>query len=50
VIDKETALTPRDLYLELMENGSITPRNRLEIKPSLNGEIEKNLVNYGWVK
>jgi multidrug efflux pump subunit AcrA (membrane-fusion protein) len=47
VIDKETTLTSRDLYLELRENGFVTPRNRLEIKPSFNGRIEKILVNEG---
>jgi macrolide-specific efflux system membrane fusion protein len=33
--------------LELRENGFVTPRNRLEIKPSFNGRIEKILVNEG---
>ncbi len=47
VIDKETTLTSRDLYLGLRENGFVTPRNRLEIKPSFNGRIEKILVNEG---
>jgi macrolide-specific efflux system membrane fusion protein len=47
VIDKETTLTSRDLYLELRENGFVTPRNRLEIKPSFNGRIEKIFVNEG---
>jgi multidrug efflux pump subunit AcrA (membrane-fusion protein) len=46
-IDKETTLTSRDLYLELMENGSVKPRNRLEIKSSSGGRIEKIFVNEG---
>ncbi|GHT04384.1 hypothetical protein AGMMS49573_01770 [Endomicrobiia bacterium] len=47
VIDKETTLTPRNLYLELRENGVVNPRNRLEVKSSFNGRIEKILVNEG---
>jgi multidrug efflux pump subunit AcrA (membrane-fusion protein) len=47
VIDKETTLTSRDLYLELRENGFVEPRNRLEIKPSSKGRIEKIFVNEG---
>ncbi|MDR0820142.1 MAG: efflux RND transporter periplasmic adaptor subunit [Endomicrobium sp.] len=47
MIDEETTLTSRDLYFELREDGFVTPRNRLEIKPSFNGRIEKILVNEG---
>ncbi|OEG71548.1 hypothetical protein ATZ36_14085 [Candidatus Endomicrobiellum trichonymphae] len=47
VIDKETTLTSRDLYLELRENGFVEPRNRLEIKSSSKGRIEKIFVNEG---
>jgi hypothetical protein len=38
-IGKETTLAFRDtyIYLELMENGSTKPRNRLEIKSSSRG-------------
>jgi multidrug efflux pump subunit AcrA (membrane-fusion protein) len=46
-IDKETTLAFRDLYLELMENGSVKPRNRLEIRSSSGGRIEKIFVNEG---
>ncbi|AKL98510.1 efflux RND transporter periplasmic adaptor subunit [Endomicrobium proavitum] len=46
-IDKETKLTQRNLSVEFRETGSVSPRNRLEIKPPFGGRIEEILVNEG---
>ncbi|MCA6080311.1 MAG: efflux RND transporter periplasmic adaptor subunit [Endomicrobium sp.] len=47
VIDEETTLKFRDLAVELRENGCVKPRNRLAVKPSFGGRVEKILVNEG---
>ncbi|MDR0800527.1 MAG: efflux RND transporter periplasmic adaptor subunit [Endomicrobium sp.] len=46
-IDEETTLKSRNLSVEFREDGCISPRNRLEIKPSFDGRVEKILVNEG---
>lgn len=47
VITKEARLEQKDLFVEFRETGEISPRNRLEIKPSFAGRIEEILVQEG---
>jgi len=47
VVDKEAQLENRNLQVEFRETGSVSPRNRLEIKPPFAGRIEEILVEEG---
>ncbi|MDR3071089.1 MAG: efflux RND transporter periplasmic adaptor subunit [Endomicrobium sp.] len=47
VIEQQTTLQQRELHIEFRETGQVWPRNRLEIKNSFAGRIEKILVNEG---
>ncbi|MCL1972581.1 MAG: efflux RND transporter periplasmic adaptor subunit [Endomicrobia bacterium] len=46
-VDKEAQMKQRNLSVEFRETGSVSPRNRLEIKPPFAGRIEEILVNEG---
>ncbi|MDR2191886.1 MAG: efflux RND transporter periplasmic adaptor subunit [Endomicrobium sp.] len=46
-VDKEARLVKRDLQVEFRETGSVSPRNRLEIKPPFAGRIEEIFVVEG---
>jgi macrolide-specific efflux system membrane fusion protein len=46
-IEKQTHLENRDLQVTFRETGSVSPRNRLEIKPPFAGRIEQILVDEG---
>ncbi|MCL2144271.1 MAG: efflux RND transporter periplasmic adaptor subunit [Endomicrobia bacterium] len=46
-IDKEAQLKQRNLNVEFRATGSVSPRNRLEIKPPFAGRIEEILVQEG---
>jgi macrolide-specific efflux system membrane fusion protein len=46
-VDKEARPVKRDLQVEFRETGSVSPRNRLEIKPPFAGRIEEIFVVEG---
>ncbi|MDR1941816.1 MAG: efflux RND transporter periplasmic adaptor subunit [Endomicrobium sp.] len=46
-VDKTAKLTQRDLQVQFRETGTVSPRNRLEIKPPFAGRIEEILVEEG---
>lgn len=46
-IDSQEKLISRDIHVEFRETGYVTPRNRLEIKPSFSGRIENIPINEG---
>jgi len=46
-VDKEAQPAKRDLQVEFRETGSVSPRNRLEIKPPFAGRIEEIFVEEG---
>jgi macrolide-specific efflux system membrane fusion protein len=46
-IDKTAQISRRDLQVQFRETGTVSPRNRLEIKPPFAGRIEEILVEEG---
>ncbi len=47
VVYKETTVTRGDLIIRIQSSGTVSPQNRLEIKPPVAGRIEDVLVNEG---